>query len=418
MYKLPLTRLENKLSTLVGPAFSTAHRALKEGRCNQLVLKGGRGSGKSSFASIEGLILLLRHRDIHGVVLRKVAATLRHSVYAQYLWAIDALGLSHCFSCSLVPLQICYKPTGQRILFLGADDADNLKSLKLPFGYAGFLHFEELDQFNGEDEVRNIEQSVLRGGPLTFEIKSFNPPRSRDNWANRYCLINKLGQLVHHSDYRLLPEKWLGKRFLDDAAHLKAINPAAYEHEYLGEANGTGGAIFDNLRAVSLGAEAVEQFDRVMNGVDWGWYPDPWAFVRVYYHAARRSLVVFDEVVAHKRSNSETALIIKRRLPTEALVLCDAAEPKSISDYRSQGVRATAARKGPGSLEYSYKWLQSLTAIEIDPLRCPESYREFSLYEYVRGRQGEVLPGYPDANNHCIDAVRYATSQLWRRRGN
>lgn len=127
----------------------------------------------------------------------------------------------------------------------------------MPFGYIGLLHFEELDQFAGEEEIRSIEQSVLRGGPIALEFKSFNPPRSVMNWANKYCLLEKPGQLIHHSDYRSVPPAWLGQRFLDDAAYLQAVNPAAYDHEYLGLANGTGGLVFENLAAeeISDGAD-------------------------------------------------------------------------------------------------------------------------------------------------------------------
>ena len=406
-----------RLADVVSPAFSEPHRALKTGSHNQLVLKGGRGSAKSSYASIEGILTIIQHKNIHGVVMRKVGNTLRTTVFAQYVWALFTLGLHTRFKATTQPMELTYLPTGQKIMFFGADDAGKIKSLKVPFGYIGYLHLEELDQFGGEEEVRNIEQSVLRGGEVSIEIKSFNPPRTKDNWANEYCLIEKPGQLIHHSDYRSTPTEWLGHRFIDDAEFLQEINPAAYEHEYLGIANGTGGMVFENVQPVEITDAQIRNFDHILNGVDWGWYPDPWAFNRLHYSPAQRTLHIFDEAEEKKTSNQLTAQIVQARIRPNEIVTCDSAEEKSVDDYRALGIAAQGADKGPGSREYSFKWLQSLNAILIDPVRCPNTYREFAKYEYERDKHGKVVTGYPDGNDHHIDAVRYATNRIWKRRG-
>ena len=160
-------------------------------------------------------------------------------------------------------------------------------------------------------------------------------------------------------------------------------------------------------------------FDRRLYGVDWGWYPDPWAFNGVQYDAARGTLYIFDELTRLRTSNRDTAsLLLARGLTAADWLTADSAEPKSVQDYRVYGLGCRAARKGPGSVEAGMKWLQSLGRIVIDPARCPDTAREFSEYEYeLDPRTGEVLPGYPDLNNHHIDAVRYATEQIWKRRG-
>ena len=97
--------------------------------------------------------------------------------------------------------------------------------------------------------------------------------------------------------------------------------------------------------------------------------------------------------------------------------MCDNAEKKSVADYRAYGLAARAVEKGPGTVPYSMKWLQSLTAIIIDPVRCPAAAKEFSEYEYERNKEGEIISGYPDRDNHSIDATRYATSTIWRKKG-
>ena len=399
------------LSKIVSPAFAMPHRAMKNGEVNQLVLKGGRGSTKSSYASVEGGLLLLKNPQIHGVVMRKVSNTLRSTVYAQYIWAIEALGLYSQFKYTVSPMEITYKRTGQKLMFFGADDPGKLKSLKVKFGYIGYLHLEELDQFAGAAEVRNIEQSVLRGGPLAYEIKTFNPPRTRDNWANKYCMEEKPGQLIHSSTYLTTPTEWLGDHFISEAEHLKATDYESYEHEYLGIANGNGGSVFTKLELRTITNEELRRFDRIYQGIDWGWFPDKLAFIRLHYDAARNTIYLLDELYVNKMSNEDLANWIRRKGYHRDLTICDSQEPKSIADIRKLGVKADGAVKGPGSVEYGMKWLQR-RKIVIDRKRTPNACKEFSEYEYERNRTGEIVSGYPDKNNHIIDATRYAPERL------
>ena len=406
------------LSSLISPAFYESHRAVKNNEINELVEKGGRGSAKSSFVSVEVILEMVKHSQCHAVVMRKVGNTLRTSVYAQICWAIAELGLASKFRCTVSPMECTFLPTGQKILFFGMDDPGKLKSIKVPFGYIGIAWFEELDQFDGAEQVRNVEQSLFRGGEYSMCFKSFNPPAMARNWANRYALEPKQGKRVHHSTYQTTPADWLGSRFLNDAEHLKETNETAYRHEYLGEVVGSGTQVFENLKIETISDYQISQFDRILNGVDWGWYPDPWAFNRCYYDAARRTLYIFGELTRRRTGNRETAALVLERISPEEIVVADSAEKKSIDDYQSYGIRCRDAEKGAGSVNYSMKWLQSLAAIVIDPERCPDTVAEFSEYEYERDKKtGEVLQGYPDLNNHHIDAVRYATNRIWKRRG-
>lgn len=406
------------LDSLISPAFYEAHHKVQDGEINELVLKGGRGSLKSSFVSLELLQLILKYPNCHAAVFRKVGNTLRTSVYTQCCWAISEMGVSKKFRCTVSPMEITYLPTGQKIYFFGLDDPGKVKSIKVPFGYIGIAWFEELDQFSGEDEIRKVEQSLFRGGSFSFSFKSFNPPPMARNWANRYVLEQKVGKFIHHSTYLTAPPEWLGMRFLTDAEHLKATKPTAYANEYLGEVVGSGSAVFENLKIEPIPDEMRNAFDRRLYGVDWGYYPDPWAFNGMQYDHARRILYVFDEATAKRKSNFDTAQIIKDHGVTGAdLITADCAEPKSIGDYNAFGLLCRGAAKGPGSVEYSYKWLQGLDCIWIDQNRCPDTAKEFSEYEYERDKTGRVISGYPDLENHHIDAVRYGTEDIWKRRG-
>ena len=399
----------------MSPAFYDVHRQIVQGEIDEAVLTGGRGSGKSSFVSLEMIGLLLKHPQCHAVVLRRVAETLRTSVYAQVRWAIAALSLEALFECTLSPMQIIYKPTGQTIFFFGLDDPGRLKSLKAPFGYTGLLWLEELDQFEGPETVRSVEQSLLRGGDFSFVFKSFNPPASARSWANAYAREGRARSVTHHSTYLQTPPEWLGERFLESARQLREKNETAYRHEYLGEAVGSGATVFENLRAQTITDEQIAAFDRVYRGVDWGYYPDPFAYNECCYDAARETLYIFGELTAMREGNAQTAQRIQARGRNEPIT-ADSAEPKSIADYKAMGLACVAAKKGPGSVEHGMKWLQSRRAIVIDPARCPDTYREMKEYEYARGRDGELLDGYPDVDNHHIDAVRYALEGVANRR--
>lgn len=406
-------------ANMIAPSFSSVLFDIENEEHSEYVFPGGRGSTKSSFVSLMVIDLIEKHEDMHACILRQVGETLRTSVYQQMLWAIEALGLSDEYKATVSPLEITKISTGQKIYFRGADDPNKIKSIKVPFGYIGVVWFEELDQFTGPEAVRKIEQSVIRGGDKAYKFKSFNPPKSAQNWANKYIKIPREDRLVVESNYLSVPKQWLGKPFLDDAEFLKETNPTAYENEYMGVANGTGGNVFDNVVIREVTDDEIKTFDRLYKGVDWGWYPDPYAYNNMTYIASRHELIIFDEYHCNKKSNEQTAKILvnEHGVTANDLITCDSAENKSIGDYRAYGLLARAAEKGPGSVEYSMKWLQSLSAIIIDNKRCPETAQEFLDYEYERDKEGNVISGYPDKNNHHIDACRYGCQRIYKNRG-
>ena len=382
-------------------------------------LSGGRGSLKSSAVSLIVPPLLINNPSAHALVMRKVANTLRDSVFAQYIWAIGELGMAHLWDAKVSPMELIYKPTGQKIMFRGADDPMKIKSIKVPFGYIAVTHFEEKDQFAGRAEIRTILQSTMRGGSMFWNFESYNPPISRDNWANKDSLEERADRLCLKTTYLQAPEAWLGEQFIAEAEYLKELDERAYQHEYLGIPVGTGSDVFENVELREITDEELHTFDRIYNGVDWGFFPDPWAFNRVYFNASRRELYIFDELEANKKGNEETAqMLLDHGITREDRITADGAEPKSVADYNKYGLKCFGAVKGPGSVERSMVWLQRLSKIVIDPKRCPRTADEFIGYEYERNRDGEILNGYPDRDNHHIDCVRYACESIWRRTGN
>lgn len=411
------------LTDCIGPAFYKVHKDVQSKKHTYYDLIGGRGSLKSSYSSVEIVFDMMKKENSqkHAVIYRKVGDTLETSVYAQIEWAIDKLGVSHLWKLTKSPMRVEYLPTGQRIIFKGLDKAAKSKSIKVPFGYIAYLWFEEFDEFGGEEEIRKVQQSVVRGGDDFLVFKSMNPPKSRQNWANEYIEKEKLKKdtYVSQTTYLTSPKEWLGQQFIDDAEWLKEVNPKAYEHEYMGIPVGTGTEVFDNLEIREITDEEIARWDNLYRGVDWGWYPDPFHYGCMYYDSRRLILYIFEEFRTNKMKNADTAQVLKDEfnLGRYDVVTCDSAEEKSIADYRSYGINARAAEKGPGSIRYGMKWLQSLVKIVIDPKRCPETAEEFKKYEYELDKDGNPTSNYPDKKNHSIDMTRYAMETVWKRKG-
>lgn len=396
--------------------FHWAIRDIRDKEHLEYVFKGGRGSTKSTTVGMTIVELMKNNHDIHAVVCRKVGNTIKDSVYNKIKWAIGKQEFTEEFDSKLSPMEITLKSTGQKIYFRGADDPDKIKSINPEFGYIGILWFEELDQFAGPEEIRKIEQSAIRGGNLAWIFKSFNPPKTMNNWANKYVLEPKENRIVHSSTYLDVPKEWLGQPFIDEAEHLKEVNPNAYEHEYMGIANGNGGNVFEYLEIRDITDEEISRMDRIFAGVDYGWYPDAFCYLRTYYDSAREKIYLIDELYVNKWSNSKTADWIKKKGYDDYTMICDSAEPKSVNDFRDAGLPARGAIKGPGSIEYGFKFLQTKTLV-IDPKRTPNAYKEITEYEYDRDKEGNVISGYPDGNDHAISALRYAYEPLFNRRG-
>lgn len=404
--------IQIKLSNQIAPPFFSVHQDVKKNRHTHYVLAGGRGSTKSSYISLEILLLLMQNPECHAVIMRKVGNTLRNSVYSQMEWALDTLHISDKWKMTISPMEMVRKATGQKILFFGVDDKAKIKSIKLPFGYVGVVWYEELDQFAGMEEIRNLNQSLMRGGSKFWCFSSYNPPKSANNWVNEEMLLDEQDRLVHRSDYLSVNPDWLGPQFIYEADKLKAKNETAYRHEYLGEITGTGGAVFENVIEKRITDEEIQQFDRRRYGLDFGFAVDPLVFISMHYDAKREILYVFDEIYQPKLTNRQAAVKIKKKITETALIRADSAEPKSIKELNELGLRVIAAKKGPDSVEFGIRWLQGLSSIVIDKKRCPNTYKEFVTYEYETTRDGQYISAYPDKNNHAIDAVRYGCEDL------
>ncbi len=405
---------QKRLSKIIAPHFYDLYLQLlpdSDTLITEAWLKGGRGSTKSSFISIAIIIGIVKDPEANVIVFRRFENEIRDSVFGQLLWAINTLGWTHLFREQVSPFKITYEPTGQVILFKGADNPKKIKSMAIPTGYRKFAWFEEVDQFGGVEEIRNIIQSIFRGTtkPQTAFF-SYNPPKCARSWVNVETKIQKEGRAVHHSDFRTVSKDWLGETFITNAMHLKKTNKAAYEHEYLGLETGTGLEVFKNITLRPISTKEIAQFDRINQGLDFGYAADPLCFEQGHFDAKKKKLYIFFEVSGIGIKNSRFASFLSDDQRSE-VTMCDPHEPKTIDELRDEyKVNVIASEAAPGSVEHGTKYLQDLEEIIIDSVRCPLAAKEFINYALNVDRQGQVISKFPDKDNHSIDAIRYMMS--------
>lgn len=391
---------------------------------------GGRASCKSSFISLVIVILIVMFPSYNALILRKTAKTLRRSVFEQIVWAINKLGLTARFKIpksQTAALPITYiRKNGrtQYIIFAGSDNPEKLKSIKVSSGYFAILWMEEKTEFTPA-ELQNIKISVLRGGEAFYIFESYNPPSAARHWCNREAATPAPNRMVIHTTYKDIPREWLGDAILHDIEQTKQNNLRAYENIYLGIVTGTGQNVFENVELREITDEEIQTFDYLYSGIDWGYYPDPFAFSTSAFNASKQTLYIFDELYMNKQGNYEAFQKLSEHMKACGMniardrITADSAEPKSIADFRTWGGNVRGAIKGIGSREAGFKWLQGLKKIVIDPARCPHIADEFTLFEYeIDKRTGEIMSGYPQGQpDHGIDTVRYSLETIWRHGG-
>lgn len=402
-----------KLSDLIAPSFYDLHWDIKDHKHTHYKLYGGRGSTKSSFISEEIIKGMMEDPEANAIAMRKVGRFLEESVFEQLLWAIEKFRVTDLWKIRYSPLGLTYKPFGNRIIFRGADDPQKIKSVKLKTGYFKFIWFEERAEFDGPEEERTILQSLMRGGTDYVVFYSWNPPKSINNWCNQDVMDEREDTCCHHSDYRAVPPEWLGEQFFIEAEHLQRTKPKAYEHEYLGIATGTGGQVFENITVRKITDEEIARFDRIKQGLDFGYGADPLAYLKMHYDKTRKRLFLFGEIYAVKMGNTKLARELKKFNPLNRMITADSEEPRAIAALQELGIRITGAKKGPGSVDFGMEFLSDeIEEIIIDPERCPNAKREFTGYELEQDKNGNFKGSYPDKDNHTIDAARYGLEDV------
>ena len=405
------------LSELVPKAYHPAWKAMRDFAFDEFVFKGGRGSSKSTVAAGRAVNAVARDPLANFVCYKKHHVEIESTVYAEICKTITRYNWWDAFKAITSPFEITFRPTGQKIFFRGLDDPNKSKGITATVGYIQGAWFEETDQFNGMKEIDTVLQSVGRGGPRFHAIFTYNPPESSANWANVEFAKPNPRRFTLHTTYKDVPPEWLGPFFFHKMEAIRAESEMRYRHEYLGEVTGTGDEIFTNVVEVRFTDEDIAEMRSKAWGMDFG-QGDPTVLVGTNYvprwvdgHDIGGVLQIFDEDGKSDARNHEVVeWVAKRGLLRTPIVGDPGGGGKGvIEEMRYAGVRGIRqAYKPGGSVEKGINWMRECVSIEIDPVRCPQSFREFRQYLYEKMRDGTMRNAFPDRDNHRIDAVRYS----------
>lgn len=420
----------------IAECYIPVHEDVLAGKHQFYNLPGGRGSCKSSFVSLEIVSGIMADPTgmTNAIVFRRIAGTMRESVYSQISWAVAELGVGHLWKGMVSPMSWEYRPTGAQIIFRGLDDASKLKSIKPRRGSFRLVWFEEFAELPGPNFQRSVLQSVVRGGDHFSVFRSFNPPQSANNWANVLVQEPDDKALTLLTNYTMVPAEWLGESFLHEAERLREVNETAWRHEYMGEPTGSGGCVFPNVVVREITKAEADNLVYIYQGIDFGWAVDPCCFLRVAYDKKTETIYLLDEIYKTHLTNKALADEITSRgydrdasqdytsafgtyCPGKAVITADSADPKSIADLNTMGLKVRPCYKKPGCVEYRIKWLQS-RRIVADPKRTPSAYRELIGYNYAQDKDGNFLSQLIDKDNHAIDALAYCLDRIIYRSDN
>lgn len=394
---------------LMNPAYA---EHLTNDRQTQIYF-GGSSSGKSFGILGQRTIRDMLRGERNYLILRKTARTIRNSCYNEITKCINRMDLAAQFTINKTDMVITHKASGRQILFAGLDDVEKVKSITPAVGVITDIMIEEATEAEYNDYKSLIKR--LRGQcevPKRM-VLLFNPV-TQDHWIYTEFFVGRFDDntgFYYGSDLSILRTTYKHNRFLtqEDINRLESETDKYYYDVYtLGKWGVLGHLIYTNweVRDLSDMLKTVHQF---YNGQDFGFFPDPAAFIRVGLNRGKKEIYVFKERKGTHYTNDVLAKEIKPIVGRE-VVTCDNAEPKSIQELNDFGITAVPARKGPGSLEFGIKWLQRHKII-VD-VSCTETAGELRKYKYREDRNGNVLPQPVDRDNHLLDGLRYALEDV------
>lgn len=383
------------------------------------VLKGGKGSKKSTTTALNLIYRLMRYPDSNLLVVRGVMNTHRDSTFAQLKWAQEKLGVGHLWQNTVSPMEMTYKPTGQKILFRGFDDVLKLASTTVPKGYLCFVWIEEAFEIGSEADFDKLDLSVPRGNvpPNLFKqtTLTFNPWLA-SHWLKKRFFDNPADNVTTYTT------NFLCNEFLDETdrkifEHMKETNYRKYEVAGLGNWGVTDGLVFENWQILNFEEDKLGVDDNTewqykrFYGLDFGYVNDPTAFIAFVANPITKELYIYDEFYERKLLNSDIAARIKHKGYAKERIRADCAEPKSIDDLRRLGLsRILPSVKGKDSILNGIAYIQEYK-IYVHP-RCENVIYELSSYCWQKDDSDNGLNKPEDTDNHLCDALRYSIYDL------
>lgn len=395
------------LPDIVGKGYGTFWNSKKRYR----VCKGSRGSKKSKTTALNLITRIIQYPLSNALCVRRYATTLRNSMYADLLWAMNKLGVRAYFDCTVSPMQMVYRPTGQKILFMGLDDGVKVTSISVEIGVLNFVWIEEAFEIT-EDDFNKLDLSIRGEVPDGYfkQITLIFNPWSSTSWLKKRFFDEP------DDDVLAMTTTWRCNEWLDNADRqlfekMKVKNPRRYKIESDGEWGIAEGLIFQNVEMQDFDPDELRKKEGIKAafGLDFG-YTDPNVLVCMLVDTTNETIYVFDEWYAKGITNREIAHGLKDRGYAGNVIYCDSAEPKSIAELQSEGIRAEGARKGKDSVTHGIQLMQNYKIV-VHP-KCQRVYTELMNYAWEKNKQGE-LTGRPDHEfSHGPDAMRYGVSKV------
>lgn len=418
------------LPNIVGKGYKDFWNFKGRYRC----LKGGRGSKKSTTASLWYIYNMMKYYHIKGLkpntlVMRRYYNTHRDSTFAQLNWAIRRLGVGHLWKCTKSPLELTYLPSGQRIVFRGLDDPQSITSITVDDGHLCWVWWEEAFQCTNEDDFNKVDMSirgVLPSGLFKQHTLTFNP------WSDKIWIkhkffdkTNPITGLSADEDIQAITRNYDCNEFLgeDDIAifnRMKEENPRRYNIEGAGNWGIAKGLVYENWQELEFDVEFLKsRRDRYgapaykeLHGLDFGYTNDPTAFIALMADEDRRVIYIYDEVYSTRLKNKDIYNILEYKGYQKARICADSEDPKTIDELKDLGLyRMFGAKKGRGSVKAGIQKLQDYK-LYVHP-RCTNTLVELSNYIWATDREtGRATTEPADEYNHLMDALRYATEEL------
>lgn len=379
------------------------------------VVKGSRASKKSKTAALNSIVRIMQYPLSNLLCVRKTYRTLKDSCFTELKWAIHRLGVDAWWEVKESPLEMTYKPTGQKILFRGLDDPLKVTSITVEIGVLCWLWIEEAYEINSESDFDTLDESIrgeMPQGLFKQVTLTFNP------WNERHWLKARFFDR-ESSDILALTTNYMCNEWLDDADRrvfetMKQNNPRRYRVAGLGEWGIVEGLVYENWEEQSFSASEIRSKPNIKSafGLDFGYTNDPTALFCGLVDVENKALYVFDEVYEKGLSNKRIFDRISEAGYRKEHIVADSAEPKSIDELKALGLRVTPAKKGKDSVLNGIQWIQDLKII-IHP-RCVNFLTEISNYTWGKDKFGQSMNVPTDDFNHLMDAMRYALESFIR----
>ncbi len=375
------------------------------------VVKGGRASKKSATTSLWLIYHMMKMPLANTLVIRQVFKDHKDSTYAQLKWAVHRLGVAKDWQFKLSPLEIIYKPTGQKILFRGLDDPDSLASITVENGFLCWAWFEEAYQVKDERVFDKVDGSIRGEMPAGYFKQitlTFNP------WSDKTWLKARFFDRTGDSSILAITTTFRDNEFIgeDDREYYSNLSPRRRRIEADGDWGISEGLIYENFEVRKFDVNAIRQVPgaEACFGLDFGYTTAPSAFIGAILLKDRREIYVFDEFYKKGMSNRALADMIKYKGYAKEVIVADSAEPKSIDEIKGYGIsRIKPATKGKDSVMHGIQLLQDYKII-VNEVHCPNFDVELNNYCHKQAKDGSFLNEPIGEFNHGPDAIRYAVT--------